>query len=342
RKRKWLVMVVAIIATTIVTVEAFRTRSTYQATAKIAMNNDNPPVFKLGEAIIGVDDTERLKTNLLLLRTYPLLGKVVLRLKLNDDPRFLEAGQRRTIMEAVEAILAKFSSKVSSSAGTTDGRLNTDPLPPMPDGSLSPEQLERLEPYISALNNSLYVSQIDETRAIQISFIHTDPIIAANVANGVARVFVDEAYANRTAKVDSSTSWLDRTTRQLKTKAEEAEAALATYSSSKNIISTDEKQNLVVGKLTDLYGKANTAAYDTKLKGSLYEEVKQGRVAQLPDVFSDAGVKQSQAQLASLQVERSKLLASFGTENPNVVKIQDQITELQRQLDESTKKLELR
>src|SRR5262249_50204750 len=266
----------------------------------------------------------------------------VLRLKLKDDPRFLEAGQRRTIMESVEAILANFSSKVSSSTVTTEGRLNNDPLPPMPDGSLSPEQLERLEPYISALNNSLYVSQIDETRAIQISFIHTDPIIAANVANGVAQVFVDEAYANRTAKVDSSTTWLDRTTRQLKAKAEEAEAALQTYSSSKNIISTDEKQNLVVGKLTDLYGKANTAAYDTKLKGSLYEEVKQGRVAQLPDVFSDAGVKQSQAQLASLQVERSKLLASFGTENPNVVKIQDQITELQRQLDESTKKLELR
>ena len=140
------------------------------------------------------------------------------------------------------------------------------------------------------------------------------------VANGVAKVFVDETNSNKIAKVEGSTSWLDQTTRQLKAKAEEAEAALASYSSSKNIFSTDEKQNLAAGKLTDLYTKAMTAEMDTKIKGSLYEEVKQGRVAQLPDAFTDAGVKQAQAELGSLRVERSKQNATLGPENPNVQK----------------------
>src|SRR5262249_56856714 len=134
------VLAVVIIATTIVTVEAFRTRSTYQATAKVAINNDNPAVLKLGDAIIGVDDTERIKTNLLLLRTFPLLAKVVVRLKLNDDPRFLEAGQRRTVMEAVQAILAKFS----GSSPAAEERSQLDPLMPQPDGSLSPAPIDRL------------------------------------------------------------------------------------------------------------------------------------------------------------------------------------------------------
>src|SRR5215470_234003 len=160
RKRKWLVLAVAIIATTIVTVEAFRTKSTYQATAKIAINNDNPAILKLGEAIIGVDDTDRIRTNLMLLRTYPLLAKVVVRLKLNEDPRFLEAGQRRTVMEAVQAILAKFSSRFSSSSPAAEERSQLDPLMPQPDGSLSQAEIEHLEPYIVALNNALYVSQI--------------------------------------------------------------------------------------------------------------------------------------------------------------------------------------
>jgi len=144
RKRKWLVLAVVIIVTTIVTVEAFRTRSTYQATAKIAINNDNPAVLKLGDAIIGVDDTERIKTNLLLLRTFPLLAKVVVRLKLNEDPRFLEAGQRRTVMEAVQAILAKFSSKFSGSSPPAEGHSQFDPLMPQPDGSLSPAEIENV------------------------------------------------------------------------------------------------------------------------------------------------------------------------------------------------------
>src|SRR5262245_12421620 len=341
RKRKWLVLAVAIIATTIVSVEDFRTKSTYMATAKVAINNNNPAILRLGDAIIGVDDTERIKTNLLLLRTYPLLGKVVVRLKLDEDPRFLEAGQRRTVMESVQAILGKFSSKFSGSSSATDVRLKPDPLLPQIDGGLSPEEIERLAPYIVALESTLFVGQIDETRAIQISFTHTDPVIAATVANGVARVFVDETNANKTAEVDSSTSWLDRTTRQLKAKAEEAEAALTSYNSSKNIFSTDEKQNLAAGKLAELYGQQYKAELDTKLKGSLYEEVKQGRVAQLPEAFTDASLKQKQSELGNHKVELAQLKATYGPENPKVVAVQNQITELERSLDEETKKLEL-
>src|SRR5215510_3254761 len=44
RKRKWLVLAVAFIATTIVTIESYRNKPLYQATAKIAFNNDNPTV----------------------------------------------------------------------------------------------------------------------------------------------------------------------------------------------------------------------------------------------------------------------------------------------------------
>src|SRR5262245_48498477 len=85
RKRKWLVLSVAFIATTLVTVEAFRTKAIYTATAKIAVNNENPAVLKLGDAIIGMNDSARIKTEMLLLRNYQLLSKDILRLKLNED-----------------------------------------------------------------------------------------------------------------------------------------------------------------------------------------------------------------------------------------------------------------
>src|SRR5262245_2766343 len=105
RKRKWLVLTVAIIATTVVTVESFRTKSIFQATAKIARNNENPTAIKLGEAIFQTDDTERIKTDMLLLRTYPLLAKVVVRLRLNEDPRFMEVVERRSVLDAVKAVV---------------------------------------------------------------------------------------------------------------------------------------------------------------------------------------------------------------------------------------------
>jgi capsular exopolysaccharide synthesis family protein len=338
RKRKWLILAVVVVATTIVTVESFRTKSIYVATAKVARNTDNQTAIKVGDTIFQTDDSERIKTDLLLLRTYPLLAKVVLRLKLDENPHFLEAGQRRSVWEAAQAIILRIT-----------GTARPEPAPTKPDSAgklfednLSAEEIERLEPYIATLDGYLTVSQIEETNAIEISFTHTNPAITSMVANEVAQVFLEESNASRSARFSVSASWLDRTTRELKAQMEKAEAELASYSNSNNIFSTDEKQNLVIDKFSDLYGQWIKAETDRKFKQSLYEEVKQGRVAQLPEAFTDARTTQNKTQLGSLQVELTKLTALYGPENPNVVKVQNQIAELERQLAESTKNLEAR
>jgi capsular exopolysaccharide synthesis family protein len=338
RKRKWLVLAVTVIATTVVTVEAFRTKSSYQATAMVALTNDNPAIVKLGKTVLGLDNNERLKTDLLLLRTYPLLAKVVIRYGLNEDPAFLQADERRTVMEAARAIIGKFTGAMGQGGAGEKPRF--DSPPPQIDGPLSNEQVEQLTPYIARLEGSLYVSQIEETRAIQISFTHTDPAVAAKIANGVAQVFVDESFANKTAQSSSSANWLDRTTRQLKAQMEEAERNLADYSKNNGIFfSTDEKQNLVVGKLADLYDKVLKAEVNSNSKASLYEEVREGRVTRLPEAFSDQGIMQNQAKLGGLRIEVAQLTATFGPENPKVVAVRNQIRELERLIAESTKNL---
>jgi capsular exopolysaccharide synthesis family protein len=338
RKRKWLVLAVTVIATTVVIVESFRTKSSYQATAMVALTTDNPAIVKLGKTVLGLDNNERLKTDLLLLRTYPLLAKVIVRYRLNEDPTFLQADERRTVMEAAGAIIGKFTGAMGQGEGGEQPRF--DSPPPQIEGPLSQEQVELLTPYIARLDGSLYVSQIEETRAIQISFTHTDPAVAAKIANGVAQVFVDESFANKTAQSSSSANWLDRTTRQLKAQMEEAERNLADYSKNNGIFfSTDEKQNLVVGKLADLYDKVLKAEVNSNSKASLYEEVRAGRVTRLPEAFSDQGIMQNQIKLGGLRIEAAQLIATFGPENPKVVAVRNQIRELERLIAESTKNL---
>jgi capsular exopolysaccharide synthesis family protein len=304
----------------------------------VALNNDNPAVVKLGKTVLGLDNNERLKTDLLLLRTYPLLAKVVARYRLNEDPAFLQADERRTLMEAARAIIGNFTGAAGQEGAGEQPKF--DSPPPQIDGPLSHEEVERLTPYIAKLDGSLYVSQIEETRAIQISFTHTDPVAAAKIANGVAQVFVDESFANKTTQSSNSATWLDRTTRQLKAQMEEAERNLADYSRNNDIFfSTDEKQNLVVGKLVDLYDKALKAEVNANSKASLFDEVKQGRVTRLPEAFSDPGITQNQTKLGGLQIEVAQLAATFGPENPKVVAVRNQMRELERLVADSTKNL---
>src|SRR5581483_4900367 len=75
-------------------------------------------------------------------------------------------------------------------------------------------------------------------------------------------------------------------------------------------------------------------------KQSLYEEVRQGRVAQLPEAFSDVKTVELQKKLSELSVAVSQMNVKYGPENPKVVETQQQIRALQEQIALSRKNLE--
>ncbi len=339
RKRKWLVLTIGLIATTIVSIESFRTKSMYQAAAKVAINQEGTMIVA-GDMKFGVDVSNRIKTELLLLQTYPLLEDVVVRLKLDQNPDFLDVGNRRSVVEAVRTIVSKFDkapSKITESKNVTTELLN---IGPGLDGSRSAAESKRLAPYVEVLQSYLFVDQIPETRAIDIRFSHTDPEIASAVANGVAKVFVDYSFKNKSDKFNSSADWLDRETRNLFAKTQQAEQELANYSSNNNIFTGDQKDNLTIEKLAELYGKALKAEQDRIIKESVFTEVQQGRVAQLPEAFTDVRTAEIQNTLSKLQLEAARLKARFGPENPKVTENNEQIIELQKLLSGGTKSLE--
>src|SRR5206468_5634727 len=84
------------------------------------------------------------------------------------------------------------------------------------DLSRTPEESERLAPFVGILAGNLGVEQIKETRALKVTSTHTDPVIAAAVANGVAEDFIERSFQSKTEKFTNASNWLDRTTRDLK------------------------------------------------------------------------------------------------------------------------------
>ncbi|MBK9316645.1 MAG: polysaccharide biosynthesis tyrosine autokinase [Acidobacteria bacterium] len=337
RKRKWLILTIVFIATTIVSIESFRTKSLYQASAKVAFNQENT-VIKAGDLILQSDDSGRIRTELLLLKTYPLLEDVVVRLQLDKNPRFLDIGDRKTVPEAIETIFSKFGSRQSA----TPEIPQMEPLTIEPNlqAARSEEEVARLAPFVGILQSNLQVEQIIDTNAIELRFVHTNPAIASTVANGVARVFVENSFNNKTEKFTNSANWLDRTTRGLLAQVQQAEQSLANYSSSHDIFSTDENNNLTAEKLASIYSQALKAETDRILKQSVYEEVVKGRVAQLPEAFSDTRTSQYQTDLSKLQLKVAELNARYGPENPKVVEVQQQIKELQTLIGGNVKSLE--
>jgi len=345
RKRKWLILTVAVIITTLVTIEAYRTKSTYRASAFIELGKDVPAVRSAsGGMVIQTDDPDiyypqlAINTHLFRLTSEPLLEDVVADLKLDQNPRFAESS-RRSFWEAVQAILNRASfQRQEAEPSATLGSLIADSDSALPR---SKEESERLAPAVSMVAGGLQADQVKDTRTLRVTYTHTDPVIAAAVANGVAQDFIDKTFEGKTEKFTSASKWLDTTTRDLKAKVERAEQDLADYTKGHNIFSTDGKgETLTTDKLSRLHDQTTRTETERILKQSVYEEVKAGRVAQLPAAFSDVKITALQAKLDELQGLAEKLDLKYGPEYPAVVETRMEIKNTKAQLEASRKALE--
>jgi capsular exopolysaccharide synthesis family protein len=345
RKRKWMIAVLAIITTSIVTVEMFRTKSIYQASATVEIGKENRTLVKSGDVVIQADESDdmyyvstAMKTKVRQLASRPLLEEVVAAARLDENPRFLEVNGKKTIWEALKVM----GSKVHGGDSYDPQRVSVNPTlsPGAESGERSEEESARLAPYVDVLEANLTADPLPDTRMLVVSFAHTDPVVAATVANAVSRVFINYSFENKTEKYRDASEWLTRSTRELEAKVQEAEQELATYSRANNIFSTDGKETLTGEKLSRLHDQATRAETDRILKESLYQEVKAGRVAQLPEAFSDPKISALQAKLGELTVQASELDVKYGPKNQRVVEVKQQIAAIQAQIEDSRKSLE--
>jgi polysaccharide biosynthesis transport protein len=345
RKRKWLILSITVVFTILVTIEAYRTKPSYMATSIVELGKENTTMVKsgTGELIIQTDDADPynpevgIKTKIIRITTDVLLEDVVVNLRLDQNPRFIES-DKNSVWQALQDIKNRFNNQPPEQAPQTI----TEPAPVRYEQTLerSPAEVERLAPYVGALSNNLKVEQIKDTRMLNITFSHTDPSIAASVANGVSRSFIQSNFEEKTEKFTSASQWLDASTRELKARFERAEQELANYSRVHNIFSLDGKETLTSDKLSRLHDQATRAETDRILKQSLSEEVKSGRVSQLPTAFVDPKINALQARLDELQATADKLDLRLGPDNPTVAEVRQQITTTKGQIESARKALE--
>jgi succinoglycan biosynthesis transport protein ExoP len=348
RKRKWLIATITIIITTLVTIDMYRTKNTYQASTLIEIGKDMTTLGRPG-SIYG-DDYDpfymvNIKTKMLMVKSHSLLEAVVTDKHLDQDPKFFQAAGKKSLWQALRTIGSKvgIKDKDSTDQANADAEIAAT-IPAGPEGA--EEEKKRLESCIGVLDGNLTVEPVKETRALRISFTHTDPKIAAEVTNAVASTFLDRNFENKTEKFRGAAKWLDESTRKLKAKVEEADQALTNYTRVHGIFATDKDGTLTTAKLSSLHAQLLRAQSDRMLKQSLYEEVKEHRVEKLPEAYADMLFKTApkvadlQKQLSELQTQLAELSAKYGAENPKVVETQLKISAIKGQIAESGKSLE--
>ena len=354
-KHKWLIASIVAVATTLAAIAVFNVKPWYRADAVIEIGKENPMNLNAGEVASG-DATDpfylvNINTQKLALTSYELFSEVVADQKLDQNPQVIEAIKKKSFFGFSSKTEDKQPEKNAADNNVVQPKSkNQKAKTDQPENSVVADKSEsgtRLKPFVEYLRSRTTVEQVRETRALQVSFTDEDPQLAAAVTNSIAKVFMQRNYSQQTERFNNSADWLETSTKQLKAKVESAENALAAYMRDNQIYSSDlaggdrqKTPTLTTTKLTQLHDQLTRTQTDRMLKQSLYEQLQEGRISELPEIFSDPKIVEAEKQLSLLVTQAAELRARFGPENPKIVEIQNQIEALTAQINGSRTALE--
>jgi capsular exopolysaccharide synthesis family protein len=343
RKRLWLVISIVVLVTMLSVLYVARKPDIYQSGARVQVDLENNAAL-VGRTpyVIGpTNDPVYFNTQLQILTSPGLLRRVVKTLDLEHNPDFFKGNstQKRTTWQTIRN-MAGLSSQVSQ--GPITKPKDELPLRATVAPATSGEDLveaKRLSPYVGAILLGLKVEPVKETRGyyketrlIDITFTHTDPLVAAKVVNAIAETYVFTNFEKKTESNTSTADFLTTRIAELQQQIRSDEERLVNYAKNNQIISLDPNQNTVVERLAGLNRQLLEAEDERKTAEAAYNSARVPGAASAMVDSSEKGIGETESKLAELRQKRALLLVDATEEAPEVREVQEQIVELEKTL----------
>jgi polysaccharide biosynthesis transport protein len=207
----------------------------------------------------------------------------------------------------------------------------------------SPAARDREAPTVADILAGRTVSNLKDTRLVNVAYASTDAVLAAEVANALARAAVQLNSKARSGTLGEASAWLARQVEEQRNLVQASEAALQRYREKHgaDALFTDqvgeERQNIVVQRLAELQSAVTKAKGETIDKQAQYEQLSAIQASHepidtLPAVASNAYVQGLKTELASAQREMAQASKELGERHPEMIKLEAAVQNADRKL----------
>src|SRR5271166_2894587 len=221
-KRKWTILVTALVVVTIAGLASLRITPIYEAMARVSIFAQTSNFLNVSKSQTADDSGAQLSidTQVKILQSNSLALLVIRNLGLDSRPEF--AGP--------------------STSGAKPGAVSKLPR----------QNLGREEQLLQSFQGNLRVQQVPNTAIVEIRYSSPYPALAAEIANATAETFIEQNIKARYDSTILAADWLSKQLTDLQIKVETSQAKLVEYQKENGIIGADDKQNLTVEKLNEL------------------------------------------------------------------------------------------
>lgn len=352
RKRLWLIVGIAALVTMVVTIYMARKPDIYQAQGlvQIDLEDLNPALSgtsKSSSVVVNsqVNDPAYFNTQLRILTSPGLLRRVVKTLDLehNDSFNNPKSVNQRSTWQNLTRMFGLGDKGTGKTPEENKLALTSEVAPATSNTDLV--EAERYQPFVKDLMEDLQIEPViekrmgfgrDTTRLIEIRYKHFDPRLAAKVVNAIADVLAQSNLERKAEKNVSTGSFLQKRIAELQSQIRSGEERLIEYAKSKEILSLDASQNTVVERLTGLNKQLLEAENDRKLAETAYQAAMvPGAASALAEESSSKQIIDIKTKLAELWQKRAQLLVENTEEWPEVKEVTQQITSLEKEIEQS-------
>ena len=306
--------------------------SVYRATVRLQLENRNLRVLPFEEVIAGQPGSgmqlEATQRDALISRS--LARATIERLDLWDDPEFVDP-----YVVPIGFVIGPVNRMVSFI------RAAIQPSPQSPsrrrrNSAASPES-QRESMVISRFLENLRIDAVRNSLVLAVSFDSRDAQLAADVANTLARIYIERDVEFRTGSSRNASEWLLQRIAEQRRHLEANERELQRFREENGAAAIEDRQDMIVDELSVLNARVAAATRVRIQQETRYRDLEAAQdnpeaLERFPDVLADNFIREQIQNLARLRRQRVELAEDFGPLHPRIVRIESSIRDAEERL----------
>lgn len=334
-KRKWLIMSLVLVITSLATIQAYREPSIYEGATTIKIEQKAQSILQSGTGggiVIGQNDPNFWGTQLKLLQNPTLARQVILTLDLQHNPTFFGPQGQSSIFASLKRIFSRekiVQSPTQSGSGTTPIDEET-----LKERQLMPEEEAAIEPYEDTIAANLVVDPVPQTNLVIIRYKHTDAQLAQKIADTLADVFVSNNVERQESGTSKAAQDLAQEIAKYQEQTKKKQSDIFNYAKTYELPLTDAPASNLRQQRVSTYSSQLLDAENNKRNlQAAYEAAKNSTDPFAnPEVQKDERIIHLRQKISDLKEKESALLQKYTPEWPEVQQVQAQIKGLEAEL----------
>jgi polysaccharide biosynthesis transport protein len=320
-KRRWTILTAIAAVLIIAAISTWKATPIYRSTIKIQIDPEQTNVLPFKDTVEPTagyaQSQDYLQTQFKVLESKTLAARVIKALNLEHDKSFVESSRPEAKSKTLEWVRGWFGEDKNEEETEIE---------------FSARQERKLDNLVRIFSRSLTTSPIRNSRLVDVSFENRDSKLAAQVANQLAKEYIDMNFRTKFEATQTASAFLTEQMTDMQANVEKSESRLVQFSQKNDIYEISDKENVILQKLSDLNSALTTAQADRIQKESVWNIIHQAGPDTFPEVLRNELIKGLETSLAALKVQQAKLESSFKPGWPELDQIKGQVAEADAQL----------